>query len=400
MTKRIVLGVTGSIAAFKAAFVASQLLSQGFEVRCVLTPGAARFVAPLTFESLTGRPVPIEVWDEAAGTSRMGHLDLAQWSDMLVVAPASAASIARLALGLAPDMLGAVALATTCPLLLAPAMETAMWEHPATQAHIGTLRARGALVVGPASGRLASGKIGLGRMVEPGEIVQAVERAFAPARDLRGARVVVTAGPTQEPIDPVRFLGNRSSGKMGYALAEEAARRGAEVTLIAGPTALADPPGVRVVHVSTHAEMRDAVLEQAPEQEVVVMAAAVADFRPGQSSDVKLKRRDGVNLSLVPTEDIAAEAVRVAPHAIHVGFALETGDVVDGAREKLKRKGQHLVVGNAISDTFSPFGSESNRVTFVTEGGVEEFPELPKAEVAHLLWDRVSMLRAQSESHG
>jgi phosphopantothenoylcysteine decarboxylase/phosphopantothenate--cysteine ligase len=405
MNKHIVLGVSGSIAAFKAVVLASDMVKRGWEVRTVLTRGGARFVTPLTFEAITAHPVAVEVWDEEAGPTRMGHLELARWADVLAVCPASASVIARLALGLADDMLGAVALATSAPLVVAPAMESSMFGHPATQAHLANLEARGATIVGPLNGQLASGAEGPGRMEEPENVLEAIGIVLARSEDLRGWRVLVTAGPTFEPIDRVRFVGNRSSGKMGYALAAEAARRGAEVLLIAGPTSLAVPPGIKVLDVETADEMRRAVMENLAGRDAVIMAAAVADFRPRTTVEGKLKRSGELTLTLAPTPDIAAEASAAAPGAIHVGFALEAGDLRAGAREKMRRKGQHLVVANAISDDHDPFGADTNHVILVTRDQDIELSVLPKTEVARRVWDEVLALsgeedRAQDRSAG
>ncbi len=395
MGARIILGVSGSIAAFKAARLASDLVQSGHAVQVVLTPGGARFISPLTFEALSGRPVPLEVWDESGGQGPMGHIEMSRWADILAVAPASAGAVARLALGLPADMLGAVALSACCPLLIAPAMETGMWEHPATQEHVQTLRLRGATIVGPKIGRLASGASGAGRMAEPDEIRHEIERVLAGTGDLDGVRVLVTAGPTFEPIDPVRYIGNRSSGKMGYAVAEEAQQRGAEVTLISGPTALSPPAGMAVVPVETHDQMQGAVLQHGVGQDVIVMAAAVADFTPVEPASEKLRRSANLTLSLAPTSDIAAQATRAAPEAFHVGFALETGDLIGRAREKLQHKGQDLVVANAVSETHNPFGSDTNRVSLVTRDGIRELEESSKREVARQLWDEILRLRPE-----
>jgi phosphopantothenoylcysteine decarboxylase/phosphopantothenate--cysteine ligase len=393
----VLLAVTGSIAAFKAAALASEMVKRALEVRVIMTAGATRFVAPLTFEALTGHPVATEVWDEQPGSSRMGHLELARWADLIVVAPVTAAALARLALGLADDLLGAVALATRAPLLLAPAMESAMFSHPATQQHLRTLAERGATVIGPENGRLASGAEGPGRMTEPLDIVERVLAVLGWQSDLSGRRVLVTAGPTHESIDRVRFIGNRSSGKMGFAVAREAAARGAHVELIAGPTALAPPPGTAVTRVESSEEMRSAVLAHAPSTDVVIMAAAVADYRPRAAREGKVRREEGLSLDLAPTEDIAAAAAAAAPHALHVGFALEPENLVESARQKLARKGQNLVVGNLISRTHNPFGADQNQVVFVTPDTVREFPLLSKDEVARLLIDEIVHLLCARE---
>jgi len=387
--KRIVLGVSGSIAAFKAAKLASDLVQAGTQVRVVLTSGGARFVSALTFAALTGHDVAGDTWDEQPGRSRMGHLELARWADILVVAPASAHSIAGLALGLSDTLLGAVALSTTAPLLVAPAMETHMYRHAATQQHLHTLRERGATMVGPESGHLASGAEGAGRMSEPDVIRSAVLDALGQRQDLEGFTVLVTAGPTYEPIDPVRFIGNRSSGKMGYAIAKEAAKRSARVILVTGPTALSTPAGVDVIQIETTEQMRQAVLARVAGVDVVVMAAAVADFRPSTPSNEKLKRQEAISLQLSPTSDISAEVARLAPRAIHVGFALESADLLTRTRDKLNRKKIDLVVANEISAEHNPFGADTNRVAIVSHDGVEQLGEMSKREVAVKLWDVV-----------
>jgi phosphopantothenoylcysteine decarboxylase/phosphopantothenate--cysteine ligase len=386
---RVLLAVTGSIAAYKAAALASSLIADGFEVRVVLTHGGERFVTRLTFEALTGHPVVQEVWDEEPGRSRMGHLELARWADVLVVAPASAGALARVAAGSTEDMLGAVALAATCPLVIAPAMETNMWRHLATREHIAVLVERGAVTVGPHTGRLASGSSGEGRMAEPAEIVEAIKPLLARDRSLAGRRVLITAGPTYEPLDPVRFIGNRSSGKMGYALAEEAKYRGADVALVAGPTVLPDPAGVTVLHVDTGDEMRAEVLSRIGETDVLIMAAAVSDFRPATANPSKLRRGPTLTLKLVGTSDIAAEAARANPDAVHVGFALESEDLVDRARQKMLRKGQDMVVANSVSASRSPFGADTNTVVILTRDSMQHVDEAPKRGVASIVWDAI-----------
>jgi phosphopantothenoylcysteine decarboxylase/phosphopantothenate--cysteine ligase len=398
MGKRVILGVTGSIAAFKAAALASDLVQAGHEVQVVLTPGGARFISALTFEAITGRPVPAEVWDEAGGRSGIGHVELGRWTDLLAVAPASAGAIARLALGLPADMLGAIALSTASPVIVAPAMETGMWEHPATREHIETLRRRGVTVVGPTSGRLASGVRGSGRMSEPEEIMAEIERLLAGSRELAGVQVMVSAGPTYEPIDPVRFIGNRSSGKMGYAVAEEARDRGAHVVLVSGPSAVPPPGGLEVVRVETHGQMRQAVLDRAGSADVVVMAAAIADFTPSHPAEIKIKREDAMTLHLHPTSDIAAEVAAAHPEVFLIGFALETGDLVERAREKMRRKGLGMVVANAVNASHNPFGSDDNRVTLVTPEGTVEIQESPKRVVAREIWDAALRLRPSLRS--
>jgi phosphopantothenoylcysteine decarboxylase/phosphopantothenate--cysteine ligase len=414
----VLLGVSGSIAAFKAPALASEMVEAGMAVRVVLTPGGARFVTPLTFEAVTGNSVAIDVWDEHPGGSRMGHLELARWADVLVVAPASADILARLSLGLAGDMLTSVALACRAPLVIAPAMETEMWLHPATQQHLVTLTERGATSVGPVSGRLASGTEGEGRMAEPTAILQQVRQVLGRAADLAGLQVVVTAGPTIEAIDPVRFIGNRSSGKMGFAIAEEGRDRGASVLLITGPTAIPDPANIDVIHVESAADMREVLLDalkrpgadtaagspdadrglgnSTKRPDVIVMAAAIADFRPASRSAQKIRRDQTLSLELVPTSDLAQELAKIAPEVFHVGFALESADPVEGARQKLRQKGQQLVVANLVSDEHDPFGSDTNRVTFVSAADTLELPQMTKREVARKLWDEILRLRASS----
>jgi phosphopantothenoylcysteine decarboxylase/phosphopantothenate--cysteine ligase len=393
--RNVLLAVSGSIAAYKAAQLASELVQAGLDVRVILTRGGSRFVTRVTFEAMTGHDVAQNLWDERAGGSRLEHLDLAAWADLLVVAPASADAIARLAQGRSDDLLGAVALAFRGPLLIAPAMETNMFTHPATTAHLALLRERGATQIGPESGRLASGSIGQGRMSEPSNIAQAVQNLLREPTPLLGRKVLVTAGPTYEPIDPVRFIGNRSSGKMGYAVASEAQRRGAEVVLVSGPTALAPPDGLQIVRVETSDEMRDAVLSHAALQDVIVMCAAVADYKPVARSGEKLKRGEIRQIQVTSTDDIASEAAKAAPGALHIGFALESGSLVTAAREKLRRKGQALVVANGINADHNPFGSNTNQVVFVTESGERVLPPHSKAEVARILWDEVQRLLAE-----
>jgi phosphopantothenoylcysteine decarboxylase/phosphopantothenate--cysteine ligase len=390
----VLLGVSGSIAAYKAVQLASDLVKEGFEVRACLTPGATHFLAPLSFEAITAQPVTVQIWDEHPAGSRIGHVELGKWADIVVIAPASANLLARIALGLADDMLTAVALTTQAPLVLAPAMETQMWHHPATQANLNLLRQRDVTIVGPETGRLASGADGEGRMSEPEAVVEIVRSILQKTTTMSGIRVLVTAGPTYEAIDPVRFIGNRSSGKMGYALARAARTRGAHVKLIAGPTALPDPPGIRVIHVESGSELRDAALEHTPNQDVVVMAAAVSDYSPAVVAERKIKRDRDLFLELVPTPDIAAELSASATHALHVGFALETANLVEAARAKLLRKGQQLVVANPLSAEFSPFGADTNRATLVTATTAIELPEMSKLELANRIWDEVERMLA------
>ena len=387
----VILGVGGGIAAYKGCELVRLLVKGGASVRVVMTPNATRFVGPLTFQALSGHPVLVDLLDTASEAS-YGHLELARSADLLIVAPATADLMARLRAGMGDDAVTTTALACTCPMLLAPAMNTRMWEGPAVQENLAALRARGWHVVGPASGELADGDVGEGRLADPAEIVVAAARVLGP-RDLQGRRVLVTAGPTREPIDPVRHLSNPSTGKMGFEVARAAARRGAEVVLVTGPTELRDPDGVRVVRVSTAEEMAAAVLGAAGQQDLLVAAAAVSDYRPRTPLAAKKKKTDGPEvLDLERTTDILAtlgERLAGRPDSpVLVGFAAETEDVVANAREKLRRKRCDLVVANAVGAPGAGFGSDRNRVFLVWPGAVEEV-EGTKGAVADTLLDRV-----------
>ena len=393
--KRILLGVSGSIAAYKAADLASRLTKAGARVDAILTAAASRFVTPLTFQSLTGRPAPADLWSEEA---HILHVGLADGADLLVVAPATADVLAKLAHGLADDLLTVTALAARCPLLVAPAMDAGMFEHPAVQANLATLRARGATVIGPADGRMASGLEGRGRMLEPEEILGHVRLAAGRNGPLAGRRVVVTAGGTQEPIDPVRVIANRSSGKQGFAVAQAALDRGAAVTLVAAPCALPTPVGASRIDVATAQEMADAVLESCAGADALVMAAAVADFRPARPAAKKLKKDLGPPaVELERTTDILAvvTAARARPACV-VGFAAETGDLLAHARKKLKEKRLSLIVANDVTQPGGGFGSDTNRVTLIDAAGAQELPVLSKAEVAGRILDRVQALLSQA----
>lgn len=393
--KRILLGVSGSIAAYKAADLASRLTKAGARVDAILTAAASRFVTPLTFQSLTGRPAPADLWSEEA---HVLHVGLAEGADLLVVAPATADVLAKLAHGLADDLLTVTALAARCPLLVAPAMDAGMFEHPAVQANLATLRARGATVIGPADGRMASGLEGRGRMLEPEEILGHVRLAAGRNGPLAGRRVVVTAGGTQEPIDPVRVIANRSSGKQGFAVAQAALDRGAAVTLVAAPCALPTPVGASRIDVATAQEMADAVLESCAGADALVMAAAVADFRPARPAAKKLKKDLGPPaVELERTTDIlgVVTAARARPACV-VGFAAETGDLLAHARKKLKEKRLSLIVANDVTQPGGGFGSDTNRVTLIDAMGAQELPLLSKAEVAGKILDRVQALLSQA----
>jgi phosphopantothenoylcysteine decarboxylase/phosphopantothenate--cysteine ligase len=398
--RRILVGVSAGIAAYKVPELVRALVRAGHAVRCVSTPRASAFVSPLVLQTLTGAPVRSELLD-AGQEGEISHVALADWAELLVVAPATADALARLAHGHADDVLTAVALATRAPLLLAPAMNVNMWRHPATQHNVALLRERGAQWVGPETGELACGWEGEGRMAEPAAIAAAAELALGP-KSLAGEVVLVTAGGTRERIDAVRWLGNRSSGKMGFAVAAEAARRGAEVVLVAAPSALPTPAGVRRVDVESALDMRDAVRAELARATIVVKAAAVADFRPAAPAPHKLKKEElpegaGLHLELVPNPDILAEICREKGARVVVGFAAESRDLLEAARRKLARKGCDLLVANDVSRAGSGFDTDRNAVVFVWPGGeIEELPALPKAEVAAQLLDRVEKLRRES----
>jgi phosphopantothenoylcysteine decarboxylase/phosphopantothenate--cysteine ligase len=400
--RTVVLGVGGGIAAYKACEVARLVVKGGGAVRVVMTPNATRFVGPLTFQALTGHPVLVDLLDPAADRS-YGHLELARSADLFLVAPATADLVGRLRAGIADDAVTTTALACTCPVLLAPAMNTRMWESPAVQENVAALRARGWHVVGPSSGELADGDVGAGRLAAPEEIAREAARLLGP-RDLSGRRVLVTAGPTREPIDPVRFVSNPSSGKMGYAAARAAARRGAQVLLVSGPTDLPDPSGVKVVRVTTAEEMARAVLEAAPAQDLFVAAAAVSDYRPRDPSPSKRKKGEGdETLVLARTTDILATlGERLGGGAagpVLVGFAAETEEVVANAREKLRRKRCDLVVANAVGRPGSGFGTDRNRVTLVGPSEIAEI-EGTKDAVSDAILDWVVLLLDQRRPRG
>ncbi|HEV7519181.1 MAG TPA: bifunctional phosphopantothenoylcysteine decarboxylase/phosphopantothenate--cysteine ligase CoaBC [Thermoanaerobaculia bacterium] len=393
---RILLGVSGGIAAYKSAELVRRLTARGHAVRTALTRSATAFVTPLTLEVLTGAPVYQEEYLTASGSGEEAHITAARWAEVLCVAPATANVLARLALGLADDFLTTTALAFSGPLVVAPAMHAVMWEKETVQDHVAALVRRGARVVGPVAGPLASGEVGMGRMAEPEEIAAVLDSlslAGPLVGTLLGKNVLVTAGPTHEPIDPVRFLGNRSSGRMGFALAAEAARRGAAVTLVAGPVDLPTPPAGRIrltrIDVTTAAEMASAVALHAPAADLVIMAAAVADFRPLKIAPEKIKKETGVpTLELEPTPDILAGLRDLAPRALAVGFAAETRDLDLHARAKLARKGVDFLVANDVSRSDIAFGSEANEVTVYRQLGEPVFlSRRPKPELAADLLD-------------
>jgi phosphopantothenoylcysteine decarboxylase/phosphopantothenate--cysteine ligase len=395
--KEFVLGISGSIAAYKAVLLLRELTARGAEVAVVMTAGAEHFVGPLTFRTLSGRPVLSNIFDPQSDEA-VEHVALAERAHAFVVAPATANVLAKAAHGIADDFLTTLLLAARCPVLMAPAMDGGMWEHAAVQANVATLRERGVTVFEPEAGALASGLNGSGRLPEFESIVEEIERVLTPGRDLTGERVLVTAGPTREPIDPVRYLSNRSSGKMGHAVATAALRRGAEVVLISGPTALKPPAGAVFVPVQTAEEMREAALQHLTAASVVIKAAAVADYRVERPSPTKIKsggKRDGLSLDLVPNPDILKELAQKKGGAFLVGFAAETNDVRAHAAEKLRAKGVDLLVANDVSQEGIGFEADDNQVVLLDRwGGTLELPRMTKIQVAHAILDRVLALRS------
>ncbi|MFA6986668.1 MAG: bifunctional phosphopantothenoylcysteine decarboxylase/phosphopantothenate--cysteine ligase CoaBC [Arenimonas sp.] len=380
--QRILLGVSGGIAAYKAADLARRLQDAGAEVQVVMTESAQQFVTAMTFQALTGRPVRSSLWDPAAEAA-MGHIELARWASQVLIAPASADFLARLAQGLAGDLLGTICLATEAPITVVPAMNRVMWANAATQANVSTLRGRGVAVLGPGEGDQACGEVGAGRMLEPLEIVEALDSANAVGA-LSGKNVLISAGPTFEDLDPVRYLGNRSSGKMGFALACEAAAMGARVTLVAGPVSLATPASVRRVDVRRAAQMRDAVLAALPGQDVYISAAAIADYMPAETRGQKIKKTEqSLTLELIRTPDVLSE---VAGHPqrprVVVGFAAETNDVEKHAQEKLQRKGLDMIAANDVSAAGIGFECEDNALVVFSAGDRRSIPRGPKRQVA------------------
>jgi phosphopantothenoylcysteine decarboxylase/phosphopantothenate--cysteine ligase len=390
-TPTVVLGVTGCVAAYKACELARSLMRAGCRVKVVMTENATRFVGPTTFRALTGEPVAVSLWD--APEERVHHVSLAQEADVFVIAPATANVIAKLAQGRADDLLTTSALATEAPLVIAPAMNVHMWRAEATLGNIDTLRSRGAVVVEPESGELACGDVGEGRLAQVGVIAEAVLDEARRSRDLLGVSVLVTAGPTREPLDAVRFLGNASSGKSGYAIAEEAARRGADVVLVSGPTSLPDPFGVRTERVTTALEMASAVEADYESADVVVATAAVSDFRPKAAAAHKVKKGSApLVVELEGNPDILGGLGSRKGGRVLVGYAAETGDVVGYARGKLADKNLDLVVANDVADPALGFGTDTNRVWFVGADDTEELPVMSKRRIARVLWDRIAPL--------
>ena len=397
--KQIVLGVTGSIAAYKAVALLRTLLREGAIVHVVMTQSAMKFVTPLTFEVLSGHRVSTDVFE---AHQEMTHLSLPEQADVIVIAPATANCLAKSALGLGDDLLSTILLTAQCPLIVAPAMDGGMWAHPSVIEHVQTLRARGTIVVDPEEGPLASGRIGQGRLAEEDTILEAIQTALAPRCDWEGDRILVSAGPTQEPIDPVRFISNRSSGKMGYAIAEAAQARGAQVILVTGPTALPTPRGVEVISVATAEEMTKALSARLAWSTVVIMAAAVADFRPTHPASHKMQKqgRASQTLDLERTTDILAFLSAQRTTQLMVGFAAETNDLIAHAKNKLTAKGLDLIVANDVTIEGAGFGSEQNIATLIDRlGTMTALPLMPKRALADAILDRAhELLRTRQPS--
>jgi phosphopantothenoylcysteine decarboxylase/phosphopantothenate--cysteine ligase len=395
--KTVVLGITGGIAAYKAADLASKLTQVGARVETVMTGTATRFITPLTLHNITHRPVVTDMFEPAAEWSEQ-HVALAEAADVIVIAPATANTIAGLAAGIADEMLGTVVLATEAPVIIAPAMNDVMYRNSVTQSNLEKLKARGFTIIEPEYGRLASGKMGKGRLPETAKIIEVIERVLGQKKDLEGKRIVVTAGGTREPIDPVRHIGNRSSGKMGYALAEAARQRGAAVTLITANVVLPEPAGMEIIKVRTAAEMKEAVAGAVKQADALLMAAAVADYQPEAGAKAKIKKESAgdLTLKLVKTPDILSE---VKGDFIKVGFAAESENMVANAKNKLKTKNLDLIVANDITAPDSGFDVDTNRVIIIDKKGkTAELPLMSKREVADRVLDRVKGLMKQQGS--
>jgi phosphopantothenoylcysteine decarboxylase/phosphopantothenate--cysteine ligase len=388
--RRVLVGVSGSIAAYKSAEVVRQLIKAGAEVRAVMTPSATTFLGPATLAALTGSPVHTDVFEQP---ERVLHVELARWADAYVLVGATASTLARLATGSGEDMVSATYLMCRCPVVVAPAMHTEMWEHAAVQRNVSGVVSDGAILVSPEEGDLASGDYGVGRLAEPSSIIEAVIGALTP-KDLDGVRVLLTVGPTREALDPVRFISNRSTGRMGFALAVEAKRRGAEVTVVSGPTSAEAPPGSRVVRVESAEEMCQECLARFEDTDVAILNAAVADWRPAQVAPTKVKKKDASrSIELEPTQDIAAELGRKKGSQTLVLFAAETDRVTEHAKEKLEGKHADMVVANLVGQPGTGFDSETNEASIVTARGVDDLGRMDKDELAARIWDRVTALR-------
>lgn len=383
----VVLGVSGGIAAYKACEIVSRLKKAGIEVHVIMTENAVKLAAPLTFQTLSGNPVVVDTFAPPVAFE-VEHIALAQKADVFVIAPATANILAKMAHGIADDMLSTTVLATKAPVLVAPAMNTAMWEHPATQANVKLLKDRGVHMIGPAGGLLACGDSGIGRMSEPEEITEEILHLLNSDDSMRGLRVLVTAGPTREAIDPVRFITNRSSGKMGYAIAETAAARGAEVTLVSGPVSIPAPAHCRLISVETTEDLYQAMMRECAEQDIIIQSAAPADYRPIERAEQKIKKEKGqpLHLTLEENEDIAAAVGRNKRKGqILVGFAAETENLLDNASGKLRRKNLDMIVANDVTRPGAGFDVDTNIVTLITENHQESFPLMTKKEVSEII---------------
>lgn len=392
--KRIVLGITGSIAAYKACVLIRELIKAGAEVQAVMTPSAKEFITPLTISTLTHKPVISEFFDRRDG-SWHSHVDIGLWADAMIIAPATASSIAKMANGVADNMLITTYLSMRAPVFVAPAMDVDMFSHTATQENIKTLRSYGNIIIEPETGELASGLEGKGRMEEPAVIAKSLEAYFKSQNQLKGKRVLITAGPTYEKIDPVRFIGNYSSGKMGYALAEECAECGAEVELVSGPVSInLNRANIHITKVESAAQMYAAAVNAFPKTDIAILCAAVADFTPRETKDVKIKREKGdMAIQLVPTKDIAAELGRMKKESqFIVGFALETNDETNNAINKLKAKKLDFIVLNSLNDTGAGFSVDTNKITIISDTSKYEYPLKPKREVAKDIIDKICEL--------
>ncbi len=387
--KKILLGVSGGIAAYKSAALASLLIKQGCEVQTIMTRSAESFIAPLTFEALTKRPVHDDVFSRK-DPSEIHHIALAEWADLLVIAPATANVGAKIACGIADDMLTSTVLACCCPRILVPAMNVHMYENEATQENLATLRRRGWIVMEPAEGRLACGDVGRGKMPEPEEILELIEMTVGHDRDMEGERLLVTAGPTRESLDPVRYLSNRSSGRMGYAIAKAAAMRGAQVTLVSGPTDLKKPAGVQRIDVESAAEMFDAVTGNFSSSTIVVKAAAVADYRPSTVAENKIKKTDGdLKIALERTRDILGWLGEHRAAQFVCGFSMETENVIENSRVKLEKKKVQMIAANNLKDAGAGFGVATNVLTLITPEAEIPLPLMTKEEAAHKILDEI-----------
>lgn len=400
---RIALGVSGGIAAYKAAEILRLLQERGIRVQVVMTRAAQEFVRPLTFAALSGEKVITDLFPKSESgepnlESAIEHIGVAESLDALLVAPATADILAKFAHGIADDFLSTLFLATTAPVIVAPAMNVNMWNHPATQANLATLKQRGVRIVEPGSGYLACGMVGAGRLADNELIVNATLAVLQATQELKGETVLITAGPTREPLDPVRYLSNRSSGKMGYALAEVALRRGARVLLVTGPTSLLPPAGAEVLPVETAAQMHHTVMSRLPEASIIIKAAAVADYRPRTTAPQKMKKQQAFALDLEPTADIAADLAARKQGQLLIGFAAETENVLENARKKLLAKSLDAIVANDVSQPGIGMDSDRNAVTIITRDDVLEVPESSKREVAERILDAIQRLRARKTS--